>query len=373
MDVFVQMLRWSIALFRVFGIRLEMHATFVLLLVAAGWLGASNGGATGVVSSVSTVILMFGIVVLHELGHALAARRYGIRASRILLLPIGGMAEFDSIPRQPRREILIALAGPAVNFLLAGLIALSFGWSNSPSAAGAPARWADVPDTLLAVNLIMGVFNLLPAFPMDGGRVLRALLGLRLDYLAATRLAARSGQTISLLIAGAVTAYELAAGDNTLWLLAALFLFIAYGAETEYRFVRNRELYAGLIVANVTRADFLAFPPDTSVSTAFETLRSTVPQDLLLIGATGPVGIVPRARLAAALRNGHDLDPLSQHAEHEFTVLQAEWPLGPVVADFTRSKQRLFPVYSFDRLIGVLDTGRVDEAVRLIRHTRRRW
>lgn len=373
MDVFVQMLRWSIALFRVFGIRLEVHATFVLLLAYAGWLGASNGGATGVATSVSTVILMFGVVVLHELGHALAASRYGIHASRILLLPIGGMAEFDSIPRQPRREILIALAGPTVNFLLAGLIALAFGWSNSPSAASTPTSWAEVPDSLLAVNLIMGTFNLLPAFPMDGGRVLRALIGLRLDYLAATRWAARIGQAISLTIAVVVVSYELAAGDNSLWLLAALFLFIAYGAETEYRFVRNREFYAGLIVANVTRGDYLAFPPETSIGAAFETLRRTISQDLLLIGATGPVGIVPRTRLAAALRNGRDFEPLSQHAEHEFTVLQAEWPLGPVVADLARGKQHLFPVYSFDRLIGVLDTGRIDETVRLIRHTRRRW
>jgi len=368
MDFFVSMLRWSIALFRVFGIRLEVHATFVLLLAFAGWLGASNGGATGVVSSVSTVVLMFVIVVLHELGHAFAARRYGIRASRILLLPIGGMAEFDSIPRQPRREILIALAGPAVNFLLAGLLALFFGWSNSPSAAGTPASWAEVPDTLLAVNLIMGTFNLLPAFPMDGGRVLRALLGLRLDYLAATRWAARIGQTIALAIATAVVTYELVAEDNGLWLLAVLFLYIAYGAETEYRFVRNREFYAGLIVANVTRSDYLAFPPATTVGAAFATLRRTVSQDLLLIEATGPVGLVPRSRLAAALRAGREHDPLSLHADHEFSVLQAEWPLGPVVADLARGKQRFFPVYSFGRLIGVCDTGRIDEAVRLIHH-----
>ena len=364
------MLQWSIALFRVFGIRLEVHATFVLLLAYAGWLGA-KGGATGVASSVCTVILMFVVVVLHELGHALAARRYGIRASRILLLPIGGMAEFDSIPRQPRREILIALAGPAVNYLLAGLLLLFFGWPKLLSETGTPTQWSQVPATLLAVNLIMGLFNLLPAFPMDGGRVLRALLAMRLDYLGATRWAARIGQGIALLLSAAA-AYESWFGGQNLWLLAVLFLFIAYGAETEYRFVRNREFYAGLIVANVTRADYLAFPPETSIETAFETLRRTVTQDLLLIDATGPVGNVPRARLAAALRAGRDLDPLTLHAEHDFAFLQAEWPLGPVVEDLKRGKQRLFPVYSHDRLIGVFDTGRIDDAVRLIRQTRRR-
>jgi len=369
----VQMLRWSIALFTVFGIRLEMHATFVLLLGAAAWLGwADGGGLAASFWAVGLVLLMFVVVVLHELGHALAASRYGIHASRILLLPIGGMAEFDSIPRQPRREIVIALAGPAVNYLLVILIALFFGWPKSIAEIGTLHTPAGIPAVLLWVNLVMGLFNLLPAFPMDGGRVLRALLALRFDYLAATRWAARAGQTIALLLAAGAACVSVF-GDDNLWLLAVLFLFIAYGAETEYRFVRNREFYAGLIVANVTRGDFLAFPPETSVATAFETLRRSVPQDLLLIGASGPVGIVPRARIAAALRNGRDLEPLSQHAEHEFTVLQAEWPLGPVVADFTRGKQRLFPVYSFDRLIGVLDTGRIDEAVRLIRLTRQRW
>lgn len=362
------MLRWSIALFRVFGIRLEMHVTFVLLLAYAASVGwADGGGPAGLAWSVFFVLLMFAVVVLHELGHSLAARRYGIRTNRILLLPIGGMAEFDSLPRQPRRELVIALAGPAVNYALILLILVFFGWPSSLAEVAVPNRWAAVPAALLGMNLMMGVFNLLPAFPMDGGRVLRALLAMRFDYLTATRWAARTGQGIALTCAAAA-----AWNWQQYWLLAVLFLFIAYGAETEYRFVRHREFYAGLIVANVTRGDYLAFPPETTIEAAFETLRRAIPQDLLLIDATGPVGIVPRSRLAAALRAGHDLDRLAQHAEHDFASLQAEWPLGPVVTDLARGKQRLFPVYSSDRLIGVCETGRIDEAVRQIRHTRPR-
>lgn len=361
------MLRWSIALFRVFGIRLEVHASFVLLLAYAASAGLAEGGVLAMVWSVRFVLLVFSVVVLHELGHCLAARHYGIRTHRILLLPIGGMAEFAEIPREPRRELVIAIAGPMVNYTLIALLLLCFGWPDSLAGIGVPTTWGEVPAVLLYVNILMGVFNLLPAFPMDGGRILRALLATRLDYLAATRWAARIGQVIAL------TCAAYAAWDwQEHWLLAVLFLFIAYGAETEYRFVRSRELYAGLIVANVTRSDFLGFSPETTVAAAFETLRRSVTQDLLLIGASGPVGIVSRARLAAALRSGGEHDPLALHATHDFAVLQAEWPLLSVLRDLKSGKQRLYPVYSAGRLIGVCDSRRVDDAVSLIRQTTRR-
>ncbi len=362
------MLRWSIALFPVFGIRLEAHVSFVLLLAYAATVGWMDGGGfTTMLWSVSFVLLLFTVVVLHELGHCLAARRYGIRTNRILLLPVGGMAEFDTIPREPRREFVIALAGPAVNYALIAVLLTVFGWPAPLGEVDVPTAWAEIPRLLLYVNIVMGVFNLLPAFPMDGGRMLRAALATRLDYLTATRWAARIGQGVAL----AGVAYALLDWREH-WLLAVLFLFIAYGAETEYRFVRNREFYGGLIVANVTRGDFLGFPPEATVATAFETLRRNVPQDLLLLCPSGPVGIVPRARIASALRAGREHEPLASHAEHDFEILQAEWPLAPMVRDLRRGPQKLYPVYSAGQLIGVCDAPRLDEAVRAIRHARRR-
>lgn len=355
------MKRWSIALFRVFGIRLEVHVTFVLLLVVAGYNGWLVGGASGAVWQIAFVALMFVVVVLHELGHALAARRYGIRASRILLLPIGGMAQFDSLPRQPGRELVIALAGPAVNYALIGLLVLGFGWPTSwDNVVVPPTRLSEVPHALLLINLAMGLFNLLPAFPMDGGRVLRALLALQLDFPAATRWAARFGQALALLCCAAALYWQI-------WMLAALFLFICYGAEMEYRLVRNEDFYAGFSIGDVTRRDFLAFPPEATIAAALETLRHTVPQDLLLISVTGPVGIVTRARIAAAIRAGREQDALAQHAEHDFLVLQAEWPLAVAVAEFAHRRQQVFPVYSFGRLIGVCDARYIAESVRLLR------
>lgn len=353
--------RWSIALFRLFGIRLEMHATFVLLLALAGYDGWRAGGGAGAAWEVAFVGLMFTCVVLHELGHALAARHYGIRASRILLLPIGGMAQFDSLPRQPGRELVIALAGPAVNYVLIGLLGLGFGWPTSlADFVVPPTRLAEVPHALLLINLAMGLFNLLPAFPMDGGRVLRALLAIRLSYPQATRWAARSGQVIALLCGAAALYHEI-------WMLAALFAFIIYGAEMEYRLVRTEDFYSGLSIGDVTRRDFLGFPPETTIEAALEALRRTVPQDLLLISASGPVGIVTRARIAGAIRAGREQEPLAQHAEHDFLVLQAEWPLGGAVGDLLRRPQQLFPVYSFGRLVGVCDARHLEETVRLLR------
>ena len=229
------MLGWSINLFRVFGIRLAVHFSFLLLLAYVAWEGWMEAGWAGVAWSVAFIVMLFTCVVLHELGHSLTARRFGIGVPRILLLPIGGMAEFDSIPRQPQRELLITLAGPAVNFAI--VLAL---WPFVTM----PASWADgeLPLTfsglgweLLLVNLVMGCFNLLPVFPMDGGRILRALLAMRWTYLQATYWAAAIGKVLAVL--GAV----LMAFVLHNYLGALLFSFIFVAGDLEYRTIKRRE------------------------------------------------------------------------------------------------------------------------------------
>jgi len=229
------MLGWSINLFRVFGIRLAVHFSFLLLLAYVAWGGWMDAGWAGVAWSVAFITLLFTCVVLHELGHSLTARRFGIGVPRILLLPIGGMAEFDSIPRQPRRELLITLAGPAVNFAI--VLAL---WPF----VTVPVAWADgeLPRTfsglgweLLLVNLVMGCFNLLPVFPMDGGRILRALLAMRWSYLKATFWAAALGKVLAII--GAVLMAFV--WNNPLG--AILFAFIFIAGDMEYRMIKRRE------------------------------------------------------------------------------------------------------------------------------------
>jgi len=252
------MLRWSLKLFRIRGIQLSIHWSFLILLVIL-WDGWRTDGWIGLAWSVAILVGIFTCVVLHELGHSLTAQRLGVGVPRILLLPIGGMAEFDRIPRRPRDELLITAAGPAVNFVIAPLIALF---------VGLPEGWSfwhfqDYPATatgyfqlLLHWNLWMGCFNLLPAFPMDGGRILRALLATRLPYIRATFWAVSVGK----LLAGAgvlLALFHFAAP-----LVAVLFGFILLAGEAEYRLVLRREAdLAQLRDFYARRASSLEEPP----------------------------------------------------------------------------------------------------------------
>lgn len=229
------MLRWSINLFRVFGIQLAVHFSFLLLLAYFGWDGWRRGGGAGALWELLLVVLFFSCVVLHELGHSLTARRYGVQVPRILLMPIGGMAEFDRIPRRPRAELLITIAGPAVNFVIAAAL-LPVVWKD---------LWSDVavPDyghqrmliELAIANAVMGTFNLLPVFPMDGGRIFRALLATKLDYLRATYWAALVGKVLAAIFA-LIAAFYLEQP-----VLAALFIFIFFAGSAEYRQLLRRE------------------------------------------------------------------------------------------------------------------------------------
>jgi Zn-dependent protease len=232
------MLGWSMHLFRVCGIRLELHFSFLLLLAYAAWDGWTHTPVhpwLAAAVSAGTVAVLFTCVVLHELGHSLTARRFGIGVPRILLLPIGGMAEFDRIPREPRHELLITLAGPAVNFawvlVLGPFVPVAGFWNDTQldlSLAG-------VGQLLFWVNLVMGCFNLLPVFPMDGGRILRALLAMRWPYLRATFWAATIGKVLAvagMLVMALVWRHAL----GTL-----LFGFILIAGDLEYRAVKRRE------------------------------------------------------------------------------------------------------------------------------------
>lgn len=243
------MLNWSLSLCQVRGIKLAVHFSFFILLAFAAYVGwqpepetGANGGWYGVMWNVGILVAFFTCVVLHELGHSLTAMRFGVGVRRILLMPIGGMAEFDSIPRQPSRELLITFAGPAVNFVIAGalwaLLQVPMKWPDTAPNVG-PREFVEV---LMYWNIVMGIFNLVPVFPMDGGRILRAFLASRLSYLRATRIAATIGKLLALAaIAVAVFAPELRLAPKPLWLMAVLFAFIFFAGEAEYRAVERRE------------------------------------------------------------------------------------------------------------------------------------
>lgn len=229
------MLGWSINLFRIFGIQLAVHATFFLLLAYAAYEGWIIGGWPGLVWRVLLTLSLFVCVVLHELGHSLTAKRYGVHVPRILLLPIGGMAEMDHIPRRPSAEFLITIAGPAVNFAISALL-LPFVWRYALGIEEV-ADFSGIELLILVfwLNLYMGIFNLLPVYPMDGGRILRSILALWLPYLQATWWAVVITRVLAPLLA-VIGIFVLES-----WMLGALFAFILVAGNAEYRILRRRE------------------------------------------------------------------------------------------------------------------------------------
>lgn len=219
-------------LFRVRGIQLAVHFSFFLLLGVNAFVGWADSGPTGLFWYTAALLAFFTCVVLHELGHSFTAMHYGIGVRRILLLPIGGMAEFENIPRQPGRELLITIAGPAVNFAIAALL-----WIGLPSASAVESEIMTAVDfgyLLLQWNLLMGCFNLLPAFPMDGGRILRAGLATQMSYVRATFWAVTVGKVLCVLGIFIAGFFEP--------MLMLLFGFIFFVGEMEYRAVKAREI-----------------------------------------------------------------------------------------------------------------------------------
>lgn len=200
-----------------FGIPVRLHWSFFALVAGMMAWGANQAGGWGIVAVGVASVGLFGSVVLHELGHALAARRYGIGTAHITLYPFGGVAAIERMPEDPDEETVIALAGPAVNFVLAALA--GWAWLATGSVFALGFVW---------MNLGMGLFNLLPAFPMDGGRVLRATLARRMGFLPASRLAVRVGRVF----AWAFLALGVGWKHPSLFLVGA-FLHVALNAERE--------------------------------------------------------------------------------------------------------------------------------------------
>lgn len=248
-------MRWSLRVARIAGIGIYVHVTFLLIVV---WIAAQEygSGVRAVAGALLYIGCLFAIVVLHELGHALTARRFGVATRDITLLPIGGVARLERMPRNPRQELLVALAGPVVNVALAIILfAIVRLTGKLPSIE---LYDFDVFTStrmflyqFVLVNVVLALFNMLPAFPMDGGRVLRALLAMRMSsYAGATSIAARIGRVLALLL-GAAGMYEL---RNPFWVLIALFVWI--GARNEAAAVREVEALraASVLVVPIDRA-----------------------------------------------------------------------------------------------------------------------
>ncbi|MEI6715023.1 MAG: site-2 protease family protein [Verrucomicrobiota bacterium] len=294
-------MRWSFPVARVFGIQLRVHVTFLLLLLLVAGSQGSEGGWSAAVEAVSLILMVFGCVILHELGHAAAARYFGIQTPDITLLPIGGVAHLERIPERPKEEIIVALAGPLVSALLA-LFFWSINSTNTPALSFSSDEAVPLARTLQSINLGLLLFNLIPAFPMDGGRVLRACLAIKLGNSRATQTAARIGQGIAIIMATVgvlLPAHPL--------ILISIFIFFAAGNEAASTALNS--LSRHLRVADAMITSFQTLPEYATLGNAASLLQHSAQHDIPFINHLGKfIGLLPRKNLILGL---HEVGPES--------------------------------------------------------------
>jgi Zn-dependent protease/predicted transcriptional regulator len=346
---------WSLHLGRWLGIDVYLHFTFLLLLafigLSQGLIGRSVGAALG---GVLFFTGLFVCVLLHEYGHALAARRYGIATRDITLLPIGGVARLERMPEKPSQEFVVALAGPAVNVVIAiGLflgLSLVGGWQplTSLSLGG-----GSIFERLLAANLFLVLFNLLPAFPMDGGRVLRAVLAMKLNYAQATRMAARIGQGMAVVF-GFVGLFT-----NPMLLLIALFVWV--GAAQEAAATEMKSSFSGATVRDAMLTDFKTLAPGNTLRDATQLLLAGSQQDFPVVDRDALVGILTHRELFVALRERGEHAAVADVMGCEFAELSAGDPLESALSPENVEKGLAMPVLAEGRLIGLVTTENVGE------------
>lgn len=356
--------RGSILLFRFRGIPVRLHWTFSLIFLWVGYLGMREGlDARGMAVQFVLVIALFACVVLHEFGHAFAARRYGIRTRDIILYPIGGVARLDRFPDKPVQELVVALAGPLVNvaiFILLFLIQhfLLQGALVDEATGMVAMDWRNLVYILLWMNVVLAGFNLLPAFPMDGGRVLRALLAMRRSRVDATRLAVMTGRVVAFLM----MAWALWTGQYMLGLVA---VFVLVMGTQEYGMVRTEQLYGRFTAGDVCRTRFPKVSSETTVVEAASLLAEGLDTAFPVEEPDGEfLHYIRAADVFRAVASGHGGLSVTYIARSIPAVVSAAQPLQEAFAHLQIDPQALLLVRNADgTLRGFMDRDQIDHVL----------
>jgi Zn-dependent protease len=351
-------MHWSFRLVRIFGIEIKIHVTFFLLLAWIGWLYHRTGGVPAAIDGVVFVLLIFGCVLLHELGHALAAAHFGIKTPDITLLPIGGVARLERMPEKPAQEIAVTLAGPAVNILIAAVLAVAIGLTTGfPDLQALQQPGLPMTVRLFWVNIWLVIFNAIPAFPMDGGRLLRALLAMRMNYARATQIAANIGHGIAFLF------FIVGLWASPMLILIAVFVY--FGASSEALMAQVRSISKDLRVSAAMVTQFQALPLEATLNEAVEALLRTSQHEFPVTDHDGQVrGILTRDDMIAALRKSGAATPVAE-------VMRTDIPSVPQSMLFDRAFALMqqcscpaLPVLdSLGRLVGLFTPENVGEMI----------
>ncbi len=373
----------SLTIFRFRGISVRVHWSFLLILAYGAFVYSASAAAPilGAVYGVITIVLLFACVTLHEFGHALVARHYGIGVRDITLLPIGGVANLQRLPENPGQELFIAIAGPLVNFALALLLLpftlLAIGWEMR-SGSMQPGLFSILQNLqtpgfanlllyLLTTNILLGVFNLLPAFPMDGGRILRALLAMAMNYVQATRIAVLVGRLMAGLLALWGIFLWTAGGGGVILLLIAFFVYVGGGAEREA--VESRAVLRHHQASEALPRDAVNLYASEELSRAVDLIMNSYQTDFAVFDLSGSfIGVLTRARLIHALREqGADarvVDVMLPAAE--IPVCAPTTSLADVWEKMTTSGKRVAAVFENRQFLGLITLDDIAEVLHVL-------
>ena len=287
---------WSLDIGTIAGTVVRVHITFLLFL---GWIFVASwvsGGAAAAWQGLAFLLLLFACVLAHEFGHIFTARAFGVSTPDVTLLPIGGVARLERIPEKPSEEFLVAIAGPLVNVAIAlALVFLAGARLDTGDLHAVESPQVSLIDRLAAVNLFLALFNMIPAFPMDGGRVLRALLATRMGYVRATEIAAFIGQGVAFAL-GFIGLFS-----NPMLIFIAIFVYLA--ASSEAHLVAIRAMSQGVPVSAAMMTQYATLAPEARVEEAVETLLRTSQSEFPVVDAAGrPLGVLGRSELIRALK-----------------------------------------------------------------------
>ncbi|CAN5411071.1 site-2 protease family protein [soil metagenome] len=351
----------SLKIGRFAGIKVQIHWTFWLLfLFVAAMVFAGDGSLSDLWWHFAFVIALFFCVILHEFGHALTARRFGIGTRSITLLPIGGLASLEDIPDKPKEEFYIAVAGPLVNVVIALLLYLIV--PVEEFITGDPEtmeeRLATIDSSnflfyLLFINIALVLFNMLPAFPMDGGRIFRALLSMKYGRIQATRVASALGKFLALIFFLTGLFYSI--------ILAVIAVFIYFGAHTENITVQQLSLLEGNNVRDAMITEFSILDPDARLSTVVDKILASTEQNFIVATNGDIKGILYMEDLATALRENGTKTYIRNVMDPSIRSLEADAPLTDGYRILQRGSKNFFPVLENGKIVGVLDMNNINE------------
>ncbi len=354
-------MKWAFTICRVFGIRIRLHATFLLLVlwVMAGAYAAA--GAAGAWWGLVFVAAAFACVALHELGHSVVAQRFGVRVSAITLLPIGGVAALRSIPEKPSHEIAITVAGPLVNVAIFGVLYVVGYYApfDAPyyrglvSFPGLPMSLADLIGALLSLNKLMVVFNLIPAYPMDGGRLLRATLASLMPFTRATAVAANVGRGIAVIF---MVLGFLWTGGLVLGIIGAL-IFFAAGSEQQA--IRLRSILRGATVGQVMNPEFARVTPDATAADCYEKIYRSSQDDFPVMADGQLLGLLAREDVLETMRQGAGLARAGDLMRTIYHRVRPDMALEVAHEQLQAGRRRTFPVELDGAVVGLLTAENV--------------